>query len=81
MRRMRGARSSVAWLVVMLLGACQDGRKSIETGTPEQSVAAREATDTTRGRLPELTQSFESLRSAFNAGKGEFRFVALLSPT
>jgi hypothetical protein len=82
MRRMRGARFFVAWLV-MLLGACQaDGRTSAQSGPPEQGAAARETADTTPGRrLPELTQSLEPLRSAFNAGKGESRFIALLSPT
>jgi hypothetical protein len=81
MRSMRGARSLAFWLVIVLLGACQGERESPKKSPPEPGPAALAVTDTASGRLPELARSLDALRSAFNAGKGEHRFLTLLSPT
>jgi PBP1b-binding outer membrane lipoprotein LpoB len=60
----------------ILLVACDSKKSAPETATTT-------ATQTTRAPLVDLTtaSSLAAVRAAFNAHKGEARFLTLLSPT
>lgn len=73
-------RSQVALVVtsiaLSLVGACD--KKSSPAPAPE---AKRDATQAAPSKLGDLSTSLAAAREAFNAHKGEARFLTLLSPT
>jgi hypothetical protein len=64
--------------VALLFSAC-DSRRSepAEQATPPPALANTQAD----GELVDLSTSLEAARTAFNAHRGEARFLTLLSPT
>ena len=78
---LHGMRNQVAVLaaaVVLALAGCD--KKSSETKeAPEPG--AKDSAPATASPLGDLSTSLAGVRAAFNAKKGEARFLTLLSPT
>jgi hypothetical protein len=62
--------------LVAVLTACER-----QNATNNDAPASRGASDSPSGRLADLSASLADVRAAFNARKGEARFLTLLSPT
>lgn len=68
----------LAVAVALSLPACDRG------ASPDRATAQKaqeQATRTPAAQLGDLSSSLEAARAAFNAHKGEARFLTLLSPT
>lgn len=70
--------AAVTAVVLSVLGACD--KKSGPTPAPTSQKDATQAT-ATPSKLGDLSTSLAAARDAFNARKGEVRFLTLLSPT
>jgi len=70
----------VAAVFGLLLLGCESKKAPSETSTEKPSTTEKRAA---RAPLTDLTaaSSLEAVRTAFNAHKGEARFLTLLSPT
>lgn len=65
---------------MMFVGAC-DSKSSPAIPAKEEPAQRATAKQSAKVVLGDLTKSLESVRDAFNAKKGEARFLTLLAPT
>jgi ABC-type uncharacterized transport system auxiliary subunit len=76
-RSMR-TRLAAAVALALSLAGCDRNSAPEQTQPEKQPAAARKAK---AARLVDLSTSLEAARVAFNAHRGEARFLTLLSPT
>ncbi len=74
---MRTRFALLAVAVALAVPACDRGRSS--DGAP--ATTEKQATRPPAAQLGDLSASLDGARAAFNAHKGEARFLTLLSPT
>ncbi len=74
--RMRSHVAIVASIALSFVGACD--KKSSPAPAPKTD---KDAAQVTPSKLGDLSTSLAAAREAFNAHKGEARFLTLLSPT
>jgi hypothetical protein len=76
---MRNQAAVLATAVALSFYGCD--KKSAETGEAPKRRAQVSSTVVPAAQLGDLSTSLADVRAAFNAQKGEARFLTLLSPT
>lgn len=78
LQRMRNQVAVLAAVVALAIAGCE--KKSSET-KEEPEPFAKDSAPAAASPLGDLSTSLADVRAAFNAKKGEARFLTLLSPT